>query len=68
MKEIKFFFKSPLFLFLWQLRQSLSYRFRFFLAYLVPLDADVAGNITAKLCDIIEKCDENNIPGVYETS
>ena len=30
MKEIKKKFKSPLFLFPWQLRQSLSYRFRFF--------------------------------------
>jgi hypothetical protein len=33
--------KSPLFLFLWQLRQSLSNRFRFFLAYLIPLDVDI---------------------------
>ena len=24
----------------------------FFLAYLVPLDVDVTGNITAKLCDV----------------
>ena len=39
---------NPPFLFPWQLRQSLSYRFRFFLAYLVPLDVDVTGNITAK--------------------
>jgi hypothetical protein len=30
MKEINIFFKSPFFLFPWQLRQSLSYRFRFF--------------------------------------
>jgi hypothetical protein len=30
MKEINFFFKSPLFLFPWQLRQSLSYRLRLF--------------------------------------
>jgi hypothetical protein len=29
---------NPPFLFPWQLRQSLSNRFRFFLAYLVPLD------------------------------
>jgi hypothetical protein len=36
----------------WHLRQSLSYRFRFFLAYLVPLDVDVTGNITAKLCEV----------------
>jgi hypothetical protein len=48
MKEINFFFESSLFLFPWQLRQSLSYKFRIFLAYLVPLDEDVTGNITAK--------------------
>jgi hypothetical protein len=30
MKGIQFFFKSPLFLFPWQLQQSLSNRFRFF--------------------------------------
>ena len=52
MKEINFFFKSPFFLFPWQLRQSLSYRLRFFLAYLVPLDVDVTGNITPKLCEV----------------
>ena len=45
MKEIKKKFKSPLFLFPWQLRQS-------FLAYLVPLDVDVTGNITAKICEV----------------
>ena len=44
--------KSPLFYFPWQLRQSLSYQFRFFLAYLVPLDVDVTGNITAKNCEV----------------
>ena len=33
--------ESPFFLFPWQLLQSLSNRFRFFLAYLVPLDVDV---------------------------
>jgi hypothetical protein len=32
---------NPPFLFPWQLRQNLSNRFRFFLAYLVPLDVDV---------------------------
>jgi hypothetical protein len=31
-------------LFLWQLRQSLSNRLWFFLAYLVPLDVVVAPN------------------------
>ena len=46
--------KSPPFLFPWQLRKSLSYRFRFFwLTYnLVPLDVDVTGNITAKICEV----------------
>ena len=48
----KFFFKSPLFLFPWQLRQSLSNRLRFFLAYLIQLDVDETGNITAKLCEV----------------
>jgi hypothetical protein len=52
MKEIKTNLKSPFFLFPWQLRQSLSYRFRFFLSYLVPLDVDVTGNITAKLREV----------------
>ena len=42
----------PPFSFPWQLRQSLSYRFRFFLVYLVPLDVDVTGNITAKICEV----------------
>ena len=41
MKGIQNVFKSPPFLFPWQLQQSLSNRFRFFLAYLVPLDVDV---------------------------
>jgi hypothetical protein len=51
MKEIKKNKNLPFFLFPWQLRQSLSYRFRNLLAYLVPLDVDVTGNITAKLCE-----------------
>jgi hypothetical protein len=34
----------PPFLFLWQLQQSFSNRFRFFLAYLVQLDVDVVPN------------------------
>ena len=46
------FLKIHPFLFPWQLRQSLSYRFRFFWAYLVPLYVDVTGNITAKLCEV----------------
>jgi hypothetical protein len=52
MKEIKKKFKFPLFLFPWQLWQSLSYPFQFFLAYLVPLDVDVTGNITAKIVGV----------------
>jgi hypothetical protein len=47
----QFFFKSPLFLFPWQLRQSVL-PIPIFLAYLVPLDVDVTGNITAKLCEV----------------
>jgi hypothetical protein len=42
----------PPFSFPWQLRQSLSYRFRFFLVYLVPLDVEVTGNITAQICEV----------------
>jgi hypothetical protein len=38
------FFLIPPFSFLWQLRQSLSNRLRFFLAYLDPLDVDVVPN------------------------
>ena len=30
----------------------------FFLSYLVPLDVDVTGNITAKICEV---CSEFNI-------
>jgi hypothetical protein len=50
------FFLSPLlFLFPWQLRQSLSNRLLFFWAYLIQLDVDVTGNITAKLCEVGSK-------------
>ena len=52
MKEIKKNLNPHFFLFLWKLRQSLSYRFRFFLAYLIPLDVDVTGNITVKICEV----------------
>ena len=53
MKEIKKNLNPPFFLFPWQLWQSLSYRFQFFfLAYLVPLDVDVTGNITAKIVGV----------------
>jgi hypothetical protein len=30
----------------------MSNRLRFFLAYLIQLDVDVTGNITAKLCEV----------------
>jgi hypothetical protein len=49
MKEIKL---NPPFFISMATAQSLSYRFRFFLAYLVPLDVDVTGNITAKICEV----------------
>ena len=52
MKEIKKNLNPPFFLFQWQLWQSLSYRFQFCLAYLVPLDVDVTGNITAKIVGV----------------
>ena len=31
-------------------------RIPIFLAYLVPLDVDVTGNITAKLCEVWSEC------------
>ena len=55
MKEINFF-QIPFFLFPWQ--QSTAAKFvlpvpnPIFLAYFVPLDVDVTGNITAKICEI----------------
>ena len=45
-------FLIPPFLFPWQLRLFFSYQFRFFLAYLVLLDVDVTGNITAKIGEV----------------
>jgi hypothetical protein len=50
MKEINFFFK-PFFI-------SMATAVKFvlpipiFITYLVPLDVDVTGNITAKLCEV----------------
>ena len=43
--------KSKLFLNPWQLRQFVL-PIPILLAYLVPLDVDVIGNITAKLCEV----------------
>jgi hypothetical protein len=43
-KMLPIIFLIPPISFLWQLRQSLSNRLRFFLAYLVPLDVDVVPN------------------------
>ena len=51
MKEIKKKLNPPFFISM-ETAQSLSYRFQFFLAYLVPLDVDVTRNITAKLCEV----------------
>jgi hypothetical protein len=51
LKEIKFFFIPPFFI-------STATAAKFvlpipiFLAYLVPLDVDVMGNITAKICEV----------------
>ena len=44
--------KNPLFFYFHGNCGSLSNRLRFFLAYLIPLDVDVTGNITAKLCEV----------------
>jgi hypothetical protein len=51
-EKSNFFLNPSFFLFPWQLRQSLSNRLRFFLAYLIQLDVDVTGNITAKFSDV----------------
>ena len=47
----QFFFKSPFFISMATV-ESLTNRLRFFLAYLIQLDVDVTGNITAKLCEV----------------
>ena len=51
MKEIIFFFKSPFFYFHGNCDKVCLTDSDFYLAYLVPLDVDVTGNITAKLCE-----------------
>jgi hypothetical protein len=52
MKEIKFFFKSPLFLISMATAAKFVLPIPIFLAHLVPLDVDVTRNITAKLCEL----------------
>jgi hypothetical protein len=48
----QFFFKSPFFYFQGNCAKVCPTDSYFFLAYLVPLDVDVTGNITAKLCEV----------------
>jgi hypothetical protein len=52
MKEIKKKFKSPLFFISMATAAKFALPIPIFLAYLVPLDVDVTGNITAKLCEV----------------
>jgi hypothetical protein len=52
MKEINFFFKSPLFFISMATAAKFVLLILIFLAYLVSLDVDVTGNITAKLCEV----------------
>ena len=52
MKEIKFFFKSPLFLISMATAAKFVLPIPIFLVHLVPLDVDVTRNITAKLCEL----------------
>jgi hypothetical protein len=52
MKEIKNKLKSPLFYFHGNCSKVCRTNSDFFLAYLVPLDMDVTGNITAKNCEV----------------
>jgi hypothetical protein len=47
-----FFFKSPPFLISMATAAKFVLPIPIFLAYLVPLDVDVTGNITAKLCKV----------------
>ena len=51
MKEINFFFKSLLFYFHGNCGNVCPTNSDF-LAYLIPLDVDVTGNITAKICEV----------------
>jgi hypothetical protein len=51
MKEIKFF-KNPPFSVSMAIAAKFVLPIPILLAYLVPLDVDVTGNITAKLCEV----------------
>jgi hypothetical protein len=52
LKGNQFFFKSPLFCFHGNCDKVCPTDSGFFLAYLVPLDVDVTGYITAKICEV----------------
>jgi hypothetical protein len=52
MKEINYFFKSPLFFISMVIAARFVLPIAIFLAYLIQLDMDVTGNITAKLCEV----------------
>ena len=51
MKEINFFLNPP-FLISMATAAKFVLPILIFLAYLVPLDVDVTGNITAKICEV----------------
>jgi hypothetical protein len=52
MKEIKLFKKIPPFFISMTTAAKFVLAIPIFLAYLVQLDVDVTGNITAKLCEV----------------
>jgi hypothetical protein len=58
MKEIKIFFKSPLFHFHGNCGKVCPTDSNL-LAYLFPLDVDVTGNITGKLCEVWREFKKN---------
>jgi hypothetical protein len=51
-KEINFFLKIPLFFISMATAAKFVLPILIFLAYFIPLDVDVTGNITAKLCEV----------------
>jgi hypothetical protein len=59
MKEINFFFKSPLFFNFHGNCDAAKFvlPIPIFVAYLIPLDVDVTGNITAKFCEVWSEID-----------